>query len=498
MKKILLYLLIYYSLLVVDGFSQPQFEWVRNYSMRASAVAIDSTGNIYTVGYIGTSVHILKYNSIGNLIWHRYDTLNTTGNGICAVADKQGNVYVTADGFSGPSGAYLRTLKYDSTGTEIWLRYCFATEANAMCLDNVGNIYIAGQKTIIGRYNYITIKYNPQGDTIWTATYQSPGTSGGSVANALYVDFQYNVYVTGGSLSSSYSKVNKYVENKPTQVYGDYATIKYNSSGVQQWVAVYGGPVHYSGASDIVVDKYGYSYVTGGVSLGSNREVFGTIKYTPNGDSVWTRLFVPPLSVYTEYGNKILLDSSLNIYVSGRGSDSTHPSGSFRTIKYDGYGNLLWSISDTGGIMPKSMVLDKNSNIYVTGDDNYSRFYSVCYNSAGNKIWSFYYPPLYPSWIYSGIKITLDRFNNLYIYGSSLDSAVLLKFSALTGIVRNSELNPSSYSLSQNYPNPFNPTTNIKFSIVNSGEVKLVVYDIQGREVQTLVNESLKPGTYEA
>ncbi|MFZ4591422.1 MAG: YCF48-related protein [Ignavibacteria bacterium] len=57
---------------------------------------------------------------------------------------------------------------------------------------------------------------------------------------------------------------------------------------------------------------------------------------------------------------------------------------------------------------------------------------------------------------------------------------------------------PSKYSLSQNYPNPFNPTTNIKFSIVNTGEVKLVVYDIQGREVRTLVNESLKPGTYEA
>ena len=148
--------------------------------------------------------------------------------------------------------------------------------------------------------------------------------------------------------------------------------------------------------------------------------------------------------------------------------------------------------------MPKSMVLDKNSNIYVTGDDNYSRFYSVCYNSAGNKIWSFYYPPLYPSWIYSGIKITLDRFNNLYIYGSSLDSAVLLKFSSLNGIVRNSELNPSAYSLGQNYPNPFNPTTNVKFSIIKAEQVKLIVYDIQGREVQTLVNESLKPGTYEA
>ena len=56
---------------------------------------------------------------------------------------------------------------------------------------------------------------------------------------------------------------------------------------------------------------------------------------------------------------------------------------------------------------------------------------------------------------------------------------------------------PSSYSLGQNYPNPFNPMTNVKFSIVNAGNVKLVVYDIQGREVQTLVNERMNVGTYE-
>jgi photosystem II stability/assembly factor-like uncharacterized protein len=56
---------------------------------------------------------------------------------------------------------------------------------------------------------------------------------------------------------------------------------------------------------------------------------------------------------------------------------------------------------------------------------------------------------------------------------------------------------PAAYSLSQNYPNPFNPTTKIKFDVVSTGEVKIVVYDVMGREVQTLVNESLKPGTYE-
>jgi hypothetical protein len=62
---------------------------------------------------------------------------------------------------------------------------------------------------------------------------------------------------------------------------------------------------------------------------------------------------------------------------------------------------------------------------------------------------------------------------------------------------------PSGYSLSQNYPNPFNPITKIKFSIVSSPHglggdlVQIKVFEVTGREVQTLVNESLKPGTYE-
>lgn len=56
---------------------------------------------------------------------------------------------------------------------------------------------------------------------------------------------------------------------------------------------------------------------------------------------------------------------------------------------------------------------------------------------------------------------------------------------------------PNSYSLNQNYPNPFNPETNIKFNIPKEGFVKLSVYDGVGREVSSLVNESLKAGEYE-
>ncbi len=56
---------------------------------------------------------------------------------------------------------------------------------------------------------------------------------------------------------------------------------------------------------------------------------------------------------------------------------------------------------------------------------------------------------------------------------------------------------PSAYSLGQNYPNPFNPVTKIKFDVARTGDVKIVVYDVMGRDVKTLVNESLKPGAYE-
>ncbi|MCI0448785.1 MAG: T9SS type A sorting domain-containing protein [Chlorobi bacterium] len=64
----------------------------------------------------------------------------------------------------------------------------------------------------------------------------------------------------------------------------------------------------------------------------------------------------------------------------------------------------------------------------------------------------------------------------------------------------NSEV-PDKFSLSQNYPNPFNPSTKIRFDIASVGTVhrtvRLIVYDALGREIQTLVNEQLTPGTYE-
>ena len=50
--------------------------------------------------------------------------------------------------------------------------------------------------------------------------------------------------------------------------------------------------------------------------------------------------------------------------------------------------------------------------------------------------------------------------------------------------------------MGQNYPNPFNPKTNLRIQMPNSGNVKITVFDIAGKEVKVLVNEYLVAGTY--
>jgi hypothetical protein len=55
---------------------------------------------------------------------------------------------------------------------------------------------------------------------------------------------------------------------------------------------------------------------------------------------------------------------------------------------------------------------------------------------------------------------------------------------------------PGKYELMQNFPNPFNPSTEIRYNIKQSGVVKLKIYDLIGREIETLVNEYEKAGSY--
>ncbi|MCX6157882.1 MAG: T9SS type A sorting domain-containing protein [Ignavibacteriae bacterium] len=76
-------------------------------------------------------------------------------------------------------------------------------------------------------------------------------------------------------------------------------------------------------------------------------------------------------------------------------------------------------------------------------------------------------------------------------------NGILYGDTSTVSILNISTETPSKYSLSQNYPNPFNPSTVIRFQLSVAGDVSLRVYDVMGREVQTLVIERLQAGTYE-
>ena len=76
----------------------------------------------------------------------------------------------------------------------------------------------------------------------------------------------------------------------------------------------------------------------------------------------------------------------------------------------------------------------------------------------------------------------------------------VLQYDNGTGVAKNIDIiTPSDYTLNQNYPNPFNPTTNIRFSLPVSKKVSVIIYDMLGSEVKTLINnEEFAKGSYEA
>ena len=92
------------------------------------------------------------------------------------------------------------------------------------------------------------------------------------------------------------------------------------------------------------------------------------------------------------------------------------------------------------------------------------------------------------------VKIIQDGYE-LWISCASRGVAVLTVDNTPVN-VKVQETHISSFMLNQNYPNPFNPVTNLEFSISKPGFVSLKIYDIAGKEVETVVNTDLKPGKY--
>jgi len=243
--------------------------WVKHYasvleSSRdiVTAITTDASGNVYVTGYSevsgrGSDYATIKYDAVGVEQWIvLYNGPGYSEDWSWAIAvDNSENVYVT--GFSEDSGTGFdyATIKYDAAGNEQWVaRYTssgnFDDFALAISVDGSGNVYVTGYsgKPYTGD-DYTTIKYDAAGVEQWISHYSGPGYSE-DWAEAIAVDDSGNVYVTGGSSGSG------------TRF--DYATIKYNAVGAEQWIARYNGPKNsIDRACAIALDDPGNVYVTG-------------------------------------------------------------------------------------------------------------------------------------------------------------------------------------------------------------------------------------------
>lgn len=291
---------------------------------KGGAIAADDSGNLYMIeGAQRDSIYtfnLIKYNSTGDKLWERINE-STYGAGVmCLITDNLGNIFMTGD-ISDTPGSGIGTWKYDSNGNLIWeARYMFSPIAHYRGVfirnDASGNTYVAGESTCsgCGDNDFVTLKYNSQGEQQWAALYQ--GTEYNSqYIRGMAIDADQNTYITGESSS-------------------DYTTIKYNSNGEQQWCALYNGEANdRDEVYGIALDPAANVYVTGWSMAAESMDIV-TIKYDTYGVQKWKQSYHSNAEG-TNCANYITADLYGNIYVSGfsegEGSDAD-----IILIKYSG------------------------------------------------------------------------------------------------------------------------------------------------------------------
>ena len=394
--------------------------WVRryngpgNYYDVGGPIAVDDSGNVYVTGEsygsgTGGDCATIKYYPDGDTAWvRRYNgPANDWDRTIAIAVDDSNNVYVA--GLSRVNGGYYDyvTIKYYPDGDPAWVRTYNGPgnaydEGRSIAVDGSNNVYVVGSSWGGGTYHdYATVKYDPQGNELWVRRYNGPG-NGYDHASLIAVDASGNVYVTGAS------------EGSGTNF--DYATIKYDSSGNELWVGRYNGPGnYYDVGGPIVVDDSGNVYVTG-YSFGNGTDYdCATIKYDPDGNQLWEKRYNGPGNS-DDAGHAIAVDGSGNVYVTGR-SSGIGSSDDYATIKYDPAGNQLWVQTYDGPVNSDdnaySIAVDASCNVYVTG---YSYGSGTYLDYATIK----YYPDGATAWVrrYNGPGNGDDGAPAIAVYGS--------------------------------------------------------------------------------
>lgn len=214
-------------------------------------------------------------------------------------------------------------------------------------------------------------------------------------------------------------------------------------------------------AYDLIVDRYGFLY-----ALTSNKLYKSSSSYI-----LWGPLYTGPNNL-----NKVFADSSY-IFITA-----------WETIITSSDGGNSWNTFIFNNKSISRVFSDGNKN-YFCGMWEYPNNAALMFLDGMEGTWT----DITGSITASSINDMLIKKNRIFIATSS-GLWVNFKDPALITV---GEQDINSYFLSQNYPNPFNPSTKIKYSIACEGNVKLIIYNVLGKELGILVNEYKKAGVYE-
>jgi uncharacterized delta-60 repeat protein len=288
--------------------------------------------------------------------------------------------------------------------------------AEAVAVDDSGNVYVTGHSYgSSSHYDYATTKYDADGTEQWVARYNGPGNYN-DTPRAVAVDASGDIYVTGYSYGAGTSC--------------DYATIKYDSDGIEQWVARYNGS---GNDNDLVfamaVDSAGNVYVTGESYDDYSRLDYKTIKYDTNGRQLWIATY-NGTGNYNDSARAIAVDAFGDVYVTGYSYGGTATREDYATVKYDSSGRQLWAARYAGPSgsphsaydVGNAVAVDAVGCVYVTGysdggDTSYD-YATIKYDSAGNELWVARYNGSQNKYDYAH-AIALDSSGCVYVTGYS-------------------------------------------------------------------------------
>jgi hypothetical protein len=470
-------------------------------------IVVDQNGYIYVTGSVSVSTGIfhivtIKYSPNNNFpVWAKEDDTYNNAHGNAVAVDNSGNVYVTGSRASGGVDTYV-TLKYNSLGVLQWTRTYWGGGTHEIALDievdASGNVYVTGQA---GSNDITTIKYNTNGVQLWDPPVTYNGTGNGyDYPNDMTIDNNGNVYITGesGGLNSL----------------SDYITLKYATNGTKEWEARYDRSHNLDEGFSIYLYQNSDVYVTGRASRNYSKyddhdplALFTlniiTIKYNSSGVLQWLSEFESP-NFAGDAGKKVIVKQ-----LPGYRDESVFVTGSsvskMKLLHYDSYGDLRWQ-TEYGGlenVSPESMGVSDLGEIAVCARvGNYPSLLDILtlvYNDNGDLTWSHRYNgPGYNTDEPRDLILSNDG-NTLYVMGISIGNGTYYDYCLIKYIQEDGDyvMDLKSQSIT-NFPNPFNPATTITYQIPKDDFVKIEVFNTLGQQVQVLVNRFEKAGSHNA